>query len=337
MTEQVLVTGANGHVGYTLCQHLLAAGYRVRASIRDASDTTKAAPLIQLGCEVVGLDILDEAGFVSAMEGMSGAFHVAAVYRNISDNPEAEIVRPAVEGARNAIVAAARAGVRRLVLTSSTRAVGGTAPGGPARTENDWNDSATHAYARAKTVAERDAWSLAEQLDVDLVVVNPGMVLGPGFRRHTESTMMFQHLIDERFPMAPKWLMSTVDVRDVATAHRLAFETKSARGRHLVINEHATTFDMCGMARQIDPSLKAVKPLPKMMEGLLPLFDWLDCTIHRRPRALTLEFINEFRHHDERYDNAKARTELGWKPAFDLRTSITDTLAWICTHQPDRL
>lgn len=337
MAEQVLVTGANGHVGYMLCQHLLAEGYRVRASIRDASDTTKATPLIQLGCEIVKLDILDEDGFISAMEGVSGAFHVAAVYKNISDNPETEIVRPAVEGARNAIVGAARAGVRRLVLTSSTRAVGGAAIGGPARTENDWNDSATHAYARAKTVAERDAWSLAEQLDVDLVVVNPGMVLGPGFRRHTESTMMFQHLIDGRFPMAPKWLKSTVDVRDVATAHRLAFETESARGRHLVINEHATTLDICGMARLIDPSLKAVKPLPKTMEGLLPLVDWLDSTVHRRPRALTREFINEFRRCDQRYDNAKARTELSWKPVYDLQTSIADTLAWIRARQPDRL
>ena len=66
-----------------LCQHLLAEGYRVRASIRDASDTTKATPLIQLGCEIVKLDILDEDGFISAMEGVSGAFHVAAVYKNI--------------------------------------------------------------------------------------------------------------------------------------------------------------------------------------------------------------------------------------------------------------
>ena len=78
---KVLVTGANVHVGYNLCKALLAKGRQVRASIRNASDRTKAGPLQSLGVvELVGLDIRREDEFAKAVDGVDLLFHVAATY-----------------------------------------------------------------------------------------------------------------------------------------------------------------------------------------------------------------------------------------------------------------
>ena len=259
MSDRVLVTGANGHVGYTLCQHLVANGYSVRASIRNPDNAATASPLEALGCDIVGLDILDESQFVAAMDGVAGTFHVAAAYKNVPKNPELEVIRPAVVGARNAVAAAAKVGVQRLVLTSSAVAIGPGRIGELPRTEADWNDSAKLPYAIAKTRAEREAWQLAEELNVDVVSVNPPIVVGPGFHRHTESTMIFQHLIDGTFPAVPLWYASTVDARDVATGQRLAFEQADAKGRYILSHDRKTLFDLAVEACQIDKSLKLPK------------------------------------------------------------------------------
>ena len=157
MAPTVLVTGANGHVGYTLCQDLIERGYSVRAAIRDASDKEKAASLELLGCEVVGANILDLTEFTAAMDGVDGVFHTAAVYRNFATDPDSEIIRPAVEGARNAVLAAKSTGVRRLVLTSSSVTIGAAQRGSPPRDERDWNTISPHPYVRGKTIAEREA------------------------------------------------------------------------------------------------------------------------------------------------------------------------------------
>jgi dihydroflavonol-4-reductase len=116
-TMRALVTGANGHLGYNLCKALIEAGYQVRASIRQAADAAKAGPLQVLGdIELVELDVRDAAAFARAVEGADRLFHAAATFAFYTGSREkdAEMVRDSVEGAENALRAAARAGVKKV-------------------------------------------------------------------------------------------------------------------------------------------------------------------------------------------------------------------------------
>jgi dihydroflavonol-4-reductase len=119
---KALVTGANGHLGYNLCRALIEQGHKVRASIRQETDAAKAAPVHALGdVELVGLDVRNAAALARAVDGVDRLFHVAATFAFYTGSREkdAQMVRDSVEGAENALRAAARAGVEKVVLTSS--------------------------------------------------------------------------------------------------------------------------------------------------------------------------------------------------------------------------
>ena len=113
--KHVLVTGANGHVGYNLVKELLAHGYLVRASVRDAA---KAKHLRSLGdadrLEIVSADIMKPETLEPAMEGLDGVFQVAAVFAFHAKDPEKEIIDPSVVGGANVLRAAAKAKVKKV-------------------------------------------------------------------------------------------------------------------------------------------------------------------------------------------------------------------------------
>ena len=175
-SKNVLVTGANGHVGNNLVKALLERGYRVRASVRDSSDSRKTSNLPASGIELVSLDVRDEKRFEEVTQGIDILFHVAATYKNYTSSAaEAdEMVRDSIEGVRSALLAAARNRVRRVVLTSSAVTVPMVERGGRRTTEEDWRTDFALPYHRAKTLAEQEAWRLAKEHGLDLVTVLPG-------------------------------------------------------------------------------------------------------------------------------------------------------------------
>jgi dihydroflavonol-4-reductase len=228
--KHVLVTGSNGHVGYNLVKELLGHGYEVRASVRDPEDTAKTKHLRDLGVHLVRADVMQPETLRGAMEGVDGVFQVAAVFQFHAKDPEREIIEPSVLGAKNVLEAAHAAGVKKVVFTSSTMAVGSEAPRDRALDERDWNDKAIEPYMIAKTRGERTAWEVAKRTGIDLVVVNPTGVIGPGFFRHTPNTWVFELVLRGLVPALPPFSYSHVDVRDVAVGHRLAYEDKNANG-----------------------------------------------------------------------------------------------------------
>ena len=156
--KRVLVTGANGHVGYSLVELLLERGYEVRASVRNKDDEDLTRHLRKLDVEIVQADLMKMDTLENAMKDMDGLFQVAAVYKTWADNPEKEIIEPSIVGGINALKAAKKMGVEKVIFTSSTAAVGKEALDGGALTEEDWNDGSDQPYAYAKTEAERRAW-----------------------------------------------------------------------------------------------------------------------------------------------------------------------------------
>ena len=135
--KNVLVTGANGHVGYTLTKILVERGYNVRASVRNKNDPKLVSHLDSLDIELVEMDLMDPESIESAMQNIEGLFPVAAVYQSWAKNPDEDIINPSIIGGINALKAANNAGIKKVVFTSSTAAVGRSGPNGKALNEND--------------------------------------------------------------------------------------------------------------------------------------------------------------------------------------------------------
>lgn len=333
---KVLVTGANGHVGFNLCKALLErGGFEVRASVRSLDDEAKVAPVKALGgLELVALNVRDAAQFEAAVAGIDTVFHVAATYAVFTGSAERaeEMVRDSVEGVELALRAAAKAGVRKVVLTSSIVSLPMVAPDAPPVTEADWRtEGMMLPYFRAKTEAERAAWRLSEELGVRLVTVLPGGVGGPGFFRRTPTIDIYEGIMLGSLRLgAPDANFTYVDVRDVATGHILAAE-KDVTGRFILCDDVQPSFlEFSRLMHEIDPEVPAAPwLLPSFMFRFMPFFDALNAKLIGSPRVATAEGVAATKGLVYRTSNARARRELGWTPAFSLRESAKDMMLTI--------
>ncbi|KAJ0078125.1 hypothetical protein Patl1_36652 [Pistacia atlantica] len=224
--EAVCVTGANGFIGSWLVQTLLTTGYTtIHATIYPGSDpshlfTLQAASKANL--KVFEADILDDVAVSRAVEGCTGVFHVASPC-TLEDpqDPQKELVLPAVQGTLNVLEAAKKFKARRMVLTSSISALVPN-PGWPQDKvfdETSWTDldyckSRQKWYPVSKTLAEKVAWEFAEKNGIDVVAIHPATCL---------DTQEYH------------WL-GAVHVKDVAKAQVLLFESPAASGRYLCTN-----------------------------------------------------------------------------------------------------
>jgi nucleoside-diphosphate-sugar epimerase len=250
--------------------------------------------------------------------------HVASPLPLTAPADENDLIRPAVEGTLRVLRAAAASGsVKRVVLTSTTDAVGHAAAAGPdakPRTEEDWADpAASHGYIKSKTLAERAAWDFARaDGGIELAVINPGLVLGPVQHAAISTSLEpVRRLLAREVPGVPRLGWATVDVRDLAVAHRLAMETPHAAGnRYICAGPHVWLRDMAKIlsARYRVPT----RPLPYALMWAAGRFD-------PAIRGI-LDLIGE----EENFTAAKARRDLGWttRPLpgtlFDTAASLFD-------------
>ncbi|SFV37471.1 Nucleoside-diphosphate-sugar epimerase [Devosia crocina] len=288
MTDGVLVTGISGFLGGHVALQLLAAGYRVRGSVRDLGkegrvrDTLGRAGADLSRLEVVALDLLSDTGWREAMADMRFLQHTASPFLLKTPKDPGEFVRPAVEGTRRAIEAALASDIERVVLTSSIAAIQyGHADYGRALSETDWTDPAsptTSAYARSKTLAEQEAWRLMDAAGRhgDLAVVNPAAILGPLLDEDPgTSSVLVKRLLDGRLPAVPKLAMSIVDVRDVAALLVDAMTNPAAGGERCIASEGTYWMsDIGAMLRPAFPDRRIpTGELPTWLIRLVALFD----------------------------------------------------------------
>jgi nucleoside-diphosphate-sugar epimerase len=268
--QPVLVTGASGYIASWVVKDLLEAGFTVHATVRDIRNEDKYRHLLVLegagggNLRIFEADLLREGSFAEAMAGCAGVFHTASPFRiqGVKD-AQKELIGPALAGTRNVLGAVANTDtVRRVVLTSSMAAIYGDAAdvmGYPdaTMTEDCWNESSTptyQSYSYSKTVAEREAWSLAAaQNRWDLVVINPGFVVGPSLTNRRDSTSIdtILSLINGRFKSGvPEIYFACVDVRDVARAHVNAWLRTASSGRHILAAEPLSMLQIASILRE---------------------------------------------------------------------------------------
>jgi len=183
--------------------------------------------------------------------GADFVFHTASPFAIDVADPEAELVRPAVEGTKNVLTSCAAAKVKRVVLTSSVAAVRGGKSAAPPRngstyTEEDWNETSTvengEAYWVSKTRAERAAWALAEQHGLSLAVIAPNFVMGPVLSSALPDplSVSFMRSWLEGKPSSGD-IVFAPDVRDVAKAHILAALSPAAHMQRYIVSDAAPT------------------------------------------------------------------------------------------------
>ncbi|MBI1359002.1 MAG: NAD-dependent epimerase/dehydratase family protein [Alphaproteobacteria bacterium] len=246
MSDTVLVTGGTGFIAQHCILALLAAGYRVKTTVRllaregEVRANLKAGgaePGDQLGFVVA--DLGSDAGWAEAAAGCAYAFHGASPTPSGNQATEDDWVRPAVDGNLRLLRAARDAGLRRVVLTSAFGAIGaGHKPLGRPFVETDWSDlnGDIAPYQKSKTLAERAAWDFIarEGGKLELASVNPTMVLGPALGPdYSHSIRTIKQMLDGQ-PGYPKIKTCVVDVRDVADLHIRAMTDPAANGERFL-------------------------------------------------------------------------------------------------------
>ena len=319
MTEPVLVTGGTGVVGRALLRRLVADGRSVRALARsDASEDAVGA----LGAEAVRGDVLDLGSLTEAMRGCSTVFHVAGVNAMCLRDP-IEMLRTNVEGSATMVRAAAAAGVRRVVYTSSSSTIGE-----PAHTVGRENSphrgSYLSTYERSKRLAERRVFELAGSLDVPLVSVNPSSVQGPG--RSKGSARLLLEVVNGRLPVLVDTTISLVDIEDCARGHVLA-ETRGTPGeRYLLSGASMTTREAVDVLDRIWGLPRKVRFAPGWLATLAGEIAWMGARALRRDATLCPEAVRTLLH-GHQYDGSRAARELGLRYT-PVETTLRRTLEW---------
>ncbi len=239
----ILVTGGSGFIASHSIVQLLAAGHRVRTTVRNVKREGDVRAMVKEGGAEAGdrlsffaADLGNDAGWAEAVAGCEYVLHIASPFPPGVPKHEDELIVPAREGALRVLRAARDAGVKRVVLTSSFAAIGyGHPPRSTPFNETDWTNvdgEGVSAYAKSKTLAERAAWDFIarEGGELELSVVNPvgvfGPVLGPDY---STSILVVQKLMDGAMPGLPRLYFGAVDVRDVAELHIRAMTHPAAK------------------------------------------------------------------------------------------------------------
>jgi dihydroflavonol-4-reductase len=239
---RVLVTGGSGLVGAAVLRRLAVEGRETVALVRSERASESVA---RLGARPVRGDVLDRDGLARALRGCDAAFHCAGVV-GLCETDTVAMVRTNVEGTRNVVEAAARAGVRRIVLTSSAATIG-EERGVIAREDTPHRGWYLTAYERSKHEAERVAFERGSELGLEVVAVNPASVQGPD-RVSGTARLLLAHLRG-RLPVLVDVPLAIVDVDDCARGHLLA-EVHGAPGQRYLL---------CGASLTVREALQIVE------------------------------------------------------------------------------
>ena len=315
----VLVTGGSGYIGGWCVIAALQQGHRVKTTVRnlarEAEVRAMIGKVIDPGDRLTfhAVDLTADAGWDEAVAGCDYVLHVASPLGVAEPKDPEVLIGPAREGARRAIGAAIKAGVKRVVLTSSVAATSSSASGDTLCDEQQWTDLADpklSAYARSKTIAEKAAWELigAAGGATTLATVNPSLVIGPVLGSDfSESIQVVERLVAGRVPGLPRLGFNIVDVRDVADLHLRAMTAPDAAGQRLIAaGAWAWMTDLADLLRaRLAPEDARRVPTRKVPDFVVRLVGLVD-------RDLGSVVPDLGRKHD--FSSAKAQSMLGWKP-----------------------
>ena len=335
---KVLVTGASGFIASHTILALLARGYEVRGTVRDASKGARLNRILgtfsgeAVNIEIVEADLSSDQGWDKAVEGVSFVQHIASPLPANLPHDVQKLIVPAREGALRVLKAAKCAGVKRVVMTSSTAAIaygwGDRLP--DILTEEHWSNPENlndhTAYTLSKTLAEKAAWDYVKQegAGLELTTIQPSVVVGPVMSNdYSTSIEIVTQLLQGKLPGLPKLGFQLVDVRDVADAHVRAMETPEAAGeRFIVTNEYLWLNEIAQCLKKEFPEKSKRVPTKSLPSWFIRVLAYVN-----PPLKLILPNLNKKRFHS----NEKSKTWLKWQPR-PASESLID-----CVNSLDRM
>ena len=310
--EPVLVTGAGGFIGSHLVERLVHEGARVRAFVRynsrnDRGWLDRMPPAVVDEVETYAGDLANPEAVAGAVEGCRTVLHLGALIPiPYSYRHPREFVTANVEGTLNVLEAARRAGVERVVHTSTSE-VYGTAQTVPIPESHPLHPQSP--YAATKVAADQLALSYQRSFGLPVVVVRPFNTFGPRqSARAVIPTIIGQALARDRVELgATHTTRDFLFVRDTAAGMLRCAEVPAAEGQ--VVN--------LGTGVEISVA-EVVRRVAVLVEGEL---DVLSAEERLRPAASEVERLVA--------DTAKARRLLGWEPETDFDEGLRETVEWM--------
>jgi dihydroflavonol-4-reductase len=331
-----LVTGGTGFLG----RHVLLALRRLRPDarlvvlVRDRRPWFEQEWTAEIGAvELVEgpLDSTAEWGDDPRLEGVQGIFHLAAVV-NHSRSAADETFRTNVTGTMAMVELAARLSCRLLFVSTSGVVSCWPRPGNGAWEDGEFRDAIVGSwpYYASKIAAERNAGTLAKQLGVDLVVVRPPVLLGPGDHRF-RSTVNVLRVLRGRLPAVPRGGMHFADVRDAA----------DAMVRAMLLPRPRPVYHLVGSIASLDHFFRSVaaaagvprkwRVLPSwLLRGATRLNRRLGSPLHVLPDPVLLEMASHHWDHRSRY--AEKELDYATRPPAE---TLRDTVDWLRQHHPE--
>lgn len=324
MTEGItLVTGATGFVGSAVARVLLKRGHRLRVLVRPTSDRSN---LKDLPVEYVEGDLSHPEGMSDAFQGVTYLFHVAADYRLWVPNPES-MMKANVEGTRSLMLAAQKAGVKKIVYCSSVAALA-TAHNGIPATEDDPITEAqiVGVYKRSKYRAEQEVLRLVREHGLPAVIVNPSTPVGPRDIKPTPTGQMILDCATGRMPAYVETGLNVVHVDDVAEGHVLALEKGVIGEKYILGGQNIMLGELFGIVTRLAggkaPTIKLKQswlyPVALMSE-LLARTVGIEPRVTREMLAMSKKLMF--------FSSAKAEKALGYRPR-PAEEAVADAVAW---------
>lgn len=317
--SRVFVTGGTGLIGSALVARLAARGDQVVALARSE---TAAQALQARGAHPVRGDALDEERLARGMEGCELAFNVAGVNSLCVDdarpmqtvNAQAPVI---------AVRAAKRAGVARLVHTSSAATIG-EPPGTLGNEQTRHRGWYLSTYERTKTEGEHAAFAAARELGQDLVCVNPSSVQGPGRTGGTGKFLLA--FLDGRLKVFVPTNVSLVDIADCVEGHLLAAERGTAGERYLLSGVTLTISQAFTLAGDVANVRREPRLLPRPLATVAATIVERSFRLARRHPPVCREMVRTLLH-GHRYDGSRAERELGLTYTHP-RETLRRTVQW---------
>ena len=321
--QVTLVTGATGHLGANLVRRLVKEGERVRVLLRRSSD---ARAIDGVDVERAIGDIRDPASLATAVSGCSRVYHCAAKI-SITTGGEREIYETNVLGTRNVLVAAARAGVSRVVVTGSFSAVGHH-PDRPSD-ERDPFDPFARAlpYERSKAAVEHECLKAVADGQAVVIAISCA-IIGPNDFKPSRMGRVIQDFARGRMPAYIPGGFEFVAARDIVQGHLLAMERGRPGQRYIFSTEFVTVDTLMGWLEEITgkPRPRLRLPPPAMAAIASVVSPVMSAFAPNRPQRLTPGAIHLLRM-GRRADCSKAKQELGYSPT-SVKEAVREAHEW---------
>lgn len=317
----VFVTGGTGLVGTAVVRALVVAGRPVVGLARSARSRAR---LEALGARAVDGNVLDAGSLVAGMRRCEVAFHMAGRNTACLVRDPSPLYSVNVTGSRNVIDAAAKAGVRRVVYTSSAATVGEMRHevGRENGLHRGWFLSD---YERSKFDAERAVLSRAATTGVDVVCVNPASVQGPG--RDDATTTVLVAFLTGRLRVTVRARMSLVDIDDCARGHLLAEVAGTPGERYILCGANLDVAAALALVSEVTGVTTHPRAVPGGLVSAAGALAEAWGRLRRRDPSVCREVVRTLLH-GHVYDGSKAARELGLSYT-PVEETLRRTVAWL--------